>query len=52
VRYRYTKYWSTADACLSRADDGWTEVEPRNDGGVILIQAKFGLERGRQAKGC
>src|SRR4051812_32114119 len=52
VRYRYTKYWSTTDACLSRADDGWTEVEPHNDGGVILVQAKFGLERGRQAKGC
>jgi hypothetical protein len=52
VRYRYTKYWSTSDACLSRADDGWTEVEPRNGGGVILVQAKFGLERGRDAKGC
>jgi hypothetical protein len=52
VRYRYTKYWSTSDACLARADDGWTEVEPRNDGGVILVQAKFGLERGRDAKGC
>jgi hypothetical protein len=52
VRYRYTKYWSTSDACLARADDGWTEVEPHNDGGVILVQAKFGLERGRDAKGC
>jgi hypothetical protein len=52
VRYRYTKYWSTSDACLARADGGWTEVEPRNDGGVILVQAKFGLERGRDAKGC
>jgi hypothetical protein len=52
VRYRYTKYWSTSDACLSRADDGWTEVEPHNDGGVILVEAKFGLERGRDAKGC
>ena len=28
VRYRYTKYWSTSDACLSRAPGGWTEVEP------------------------
>jgi len=52
VRYRYTKYWSTSDACLARAKDGWTEVEPRTDGGVILVQAKFGLERGRDAKGC
>ena len=40
-----------ANACVARADDGWTEVEPRNDGGVILVQAKFGLERGRDAKG-
>jgi hypothetical protein len=52
VRYRYTKYWSTSDACLARADEGWTEVEPHNDGGVILVQAKFGLERGGDAKGC
>jgi hypothetical protein len=52
VRYRYTKYWSTSDACLSRAEDGWTEVEPRDEGGVILVQARFGLERGRRAKGC
>ena len=33
------------------AKDGWTEVEPRTDGGVILVQAKFGLERGRARKG-
>jgi hypothetical protein len=52
VRYRYTKYWSTSDACLSRAEDGWTEVEPRSEDGVILVQARFGLERGRRAKGC
>jgi hypothetical protein len=52
VRYRYTKYWSTSDACLARADGGWTEVEPRDDRGVILVQAKFGLERGGDAKGC
>jgi hypothetical protein len=52
VRYRYTKYWSTTDACLSRADDGWTEVEPHSEDGVILVQARFGLERGRRANGC
>ena len=23
-----------------------------SNGGVILVQAKFGLERGRDAKGC
>ena len=32
--------------------EGWTEVEPHNNGGAILVQAKFGLERGRDAKGC
>jgi hypothetical protein len=31
VRYRHTKYWSTSDACLARADDGWTEGEPHNE---------------------
>jgi hypothetical protein len=51
VRYRYTKYWSTSDACLSRAPGGWTEVEP-TEGGVVLVQARFGLERTRRAKGC
>ena len=51
VRYRYTRYWSTTDACLSRAPGGWTRVEPL-EGGVVLVQAKFGLERARRAKGC
>jgi hypothetical protein len=51
VRYRYTKYWSSSDACLSRAPDGWTEVEPL-EGGVVMVQARFGLERARRAKGC
>ena len=52
VRYRYTRYWSTSDACLSRAPGGWTRVEPLEGGGVVLVQAKFGLERSRRAKGC
>ena len=52
VRYRYTPYWSTTDACVSRAPDGWTRVEPEGNGGVVLVQARFGLERGRRAKGC
>jgi hypothetical protein len=52
VRYRYTRYWSTSDACLSRAPGGWTRVEPLEGGGVVLVQAKFGLERARRAKGC
>ena len=32
VRYRYTPYWSTTDACVSRAPGGWTRVEPRGRG--------------------
>ncbi len=51
VRYRYTKYWSSSDACLSRAPGGWTRIAPI-EGGVVHVQARFGLERGRRAKGC
>src|SRR4051812_15498892 len=51
VRYRYTPYWSTTDACLSRAPGGWTRVTPER-GGVVLVQARFGLEGGSRAKGC
>src|SRR5215207_3057781 len=28
VKYRYTPYWSTNGACVSRAPGGWTRVEP------------------------
>src|SRR3954449_12509060 len=51
VRYRYTPYWTTQGACLSRAPGGWTRVEPEEPG-VVLVQARFGLERSRRAKGC
>jgi hypothetical protein len=51
VRYRYTPYWSTSDACVSRAPGGWTRVEPEG-AAVVLVQARFGLERSRRAKGC
>ena len=51
VRYRYTPYWSAENACLSRAPGGWTRVEPKSDE-VVLVQARFGLERGRRAKDC
>ena len=49
VRYRYTPYWSAPDACLSRAPGGWTRVEPQGED-VVLVEARFGLERGRRAK--
>ena len=32
VRYRYTPYWTTSGACVSRAPGGWTRVEPDGDG--------------------
>lgn len=52
VRYRYTRYWSTSDACLSRTRGGWTRVEPLPGRSVVLVQARFGLEQARRAKGC
>ena len=51
VRYRYTPYWATTNACLSRAPGGWTRVTPEGDA-VVLVQARFGLEVPRHAKGC
>ena len=51
VRYRYTPYWSAANACLSRAPGGWTRVAPESEE-VVLVQARFGLERGRRANDC
>src|SRR3954451_22425607 len=51
VRYRYTPYWSTTDACVSRAPGGWTRVAPQR-AGVVMVQARFGLEAGRRAGGC
>jgi hypothetical protein len=44
VRQRYTRYWSTRGACLRRAPGGWTEVDP-GDSGVILVQARFGIDK-------
>jgi hypothetical protein len=51
VRYRFTGYWSATNACLSRAAGGWTRVQP-DEPGVVLVQARFGLERSRRTKDC
>ncbi len=51
VRYRYTPYWVTTNACVERAPGGWTRVEP-DEPGVVMVQARFGLERSRRAKAC
>ena len=37
VKYRYTPYWSTTNACVSRAPGGWTRVEPEEPG-VLMVQ--------------
>ncbi len=50
VRQRYTRYWSTRGACVRRAPGGWTEVDP-GDSGVILVQARFGIDN-RSDRGC
>jgi hypothetical protein len=48
VRQRYTRYWSTTGACVRRAPGGWTEVDP-DTSGVVLVQARFGIETGASA---
>jgi len=51
VRYRYTPYWVTTNACVERAPGGWTRVQA-DEPGVVMVQARFGLERSRRAKAC
>src|SRR4051794_3829433 len=51
VRYRYTPYWSASNACVSRTQDDWTRVQPEEPG-VVIVQARFGLERSHGAKAC
>ncbi|MBE2316786.1 hypothetical protein DVA67_012450 [Solirubrobacter sp. CPCC 204708] len=51
VKYRYTPYWTTTNACVSRAPGGWTRVEPE-ESGVLIVQARFGIDRSRRAKTC
>jgi hypothetical protein len=48
VRQRYTRYWSTSGACVKRAPGGWTEVDP-DTSGVVLVQARFGIDPGESA---
>jgi hypothetical protein len=43
VRYRYTKYWYSTEACVRRAPGGWTSIEP-DRAGVVMVRARFGLE--------
>jgi hypothetical protein len=50
VRQRYTRYWWTQGACVRKAPGGWTEVDP-SDSGVVLVEARFGIEPG-PGRGC
>jgi hypothetical protein len=43
VRYRYTKYWSSSDACVSRSPNGWTSIHP-DRAGVVMVRARFEVE--------
>jgi hypothetical protein len=40
VRQRYTRWWSSDGACVSRAPGGWTRVIPI-DGGRVRVHAGF-----------
>jgi hypothetical protein len=51
VRQRYTRYWRSDGACLSRAPGGWTRVTPMR-GGRVEVHAGFGLGRGKSGGSC
>jgi hypothetical protein len=51
VRQRYTRYWRSDDACLSRAPGGWTRVTPVH-GGRVEVHAGFGLGGGESRGSC
>ena len=42
VRQRYTRYWRSDGACVSRAPGGWTKVTPVRRG-PVRVHAGFGL---------
>ena len=43
VRERYTRYWQSDGACLSRAPGGWTRVTPHH-AGPVRVRAHFALD--------
>ncbi|MGH2948912.1 MAG: hypothetical protein ACRDPC_22105, partial [Solirubrobacteraceae bacterium] len=45
VRQRYTRWWRSEGACLSRTPDGWTKVTPVQDG-PVRVRAGFGPSDG------
>jgi hypothetical protein len=45
VRQRYTRWWSSDDACVSRAPGGWTRVTPVG-GSRVRVHAGFPMTDG------
>ena len=45
VRQRYTRWWSSDEACVSRAPGGWTRVTPV-EGGRVRVHAGFPMGDG------
>lgn len=46
VRQRYTRWWNSDGACVSRASGDWTRVTPV-DGGRVRVYAGFPMSGGR-----
>ncbi len=47
VRQRYTRWWRSEGACVSRAPGGWTRVTPVRDGGAGgAVSVRAGFPRG------
>jgi hypothetical protein len=49
VRQRFTPYWRSDGACVTRTADGWTRVAPVR-AGAVQVRARFRL--GRDGRGC
>jgi hypothetical protein len=45
VRQRFTPYWRSDSACVTRTHDGWTKVAPARPG-AVEVQARFRFGRG------
>ena len=41
VRQRYTRWWRSDGACMTRAPGGWTRVTPVRGGGAVSVRAGF-----------
>ena len=49
VRQRYTRWWNSDGACVSRAPGDWTRVTPV-DGGRVRVRAGFPMSDGPDCK--